>query len=104
MRKVEAAAERTANTLPPEVVLVPAQRRQGIPAVRTVAQGSGYRTEGDAAAHGEGAVYWLQGSKRYGFRYPVSVEEILDVEPVQAAGPTPSCAESRCAIAGPRSP
>src|ERR1700683_1488809 len=33
------------------------------------------------AAHGKGAVYWLEGSKRYGFRYPVSVEEILDVEP-----------------------
>ena len=32
-------------------------------------------------AHGKGAVYWLEGSKRYGFRYPVSVEEILDVEP-----------------------
>ena len=39
------------------------------------------RSEGDAAANGKGAVYWLEGSKRYGFRYPVSVEEILDVEP-----------------------
>jgi hypothetical protein len=41
----------------------------------------GYRSEGDAAANDKGAVYWLEGSKRYGFRYPVSVEEILDVEP-----------------------
>src|ERR1022692_1805441 len=42
---------------------------------------AGYRSEGDPAANGKGAVYWLEGSKRYGFRYPVSVEEMLDVEP-----------------------
>jgi len=42
---------------------------------------AGCRSEGDAAANGKGAVYWLEGSKRYGLRYPVSVEEILDVEP-----------------------
>ena len=36
---------------------------------------------GRRGANGKGAVYWLQGSKRYGFRYPVSVEEVLDVDP-----------------------
>ncbi len=35
----------------------------------------------DVMVYPQGAVYWLEGSKRYGPRYPVSVEEILDVEP-----------------------
>src|SRR5260370_34834065 len=79
MRRVEAAAEQTADVAPEVVwsllsdVMVYAQ----VVPWRT----SGYRSEGDAAANGKGAVYWLEGSKRYGFRYPVSVEEILDVEP-----------------------
>src|ERR1700721_1966601 len=79
MRKVEAAAEQTAH-LPPQVGWsllsdVMAYPRWG------PWRKAGYRSEGDAAANGKGAVYWLEGSKRYGFRYPVSVEEILDVEP-----------------------
>ena len=79
MRKVEAAAEQTAHA-PPEVVwsllgdvTVYPQWGPG--------RKAGDRSEGDAAANGKGAVYWLEGSKRYGFRFPVSVEEILDVEP-----------------------
>jgi len=39
-----------------------------------------YTTPGDSSPHGQGAVYWLQSSQRYGLRYPVSVERILDVE------------------------
>ncbi len=53
-----------------------------------MSQGGGKKPQADiardymiAAANGKGAVYWLEGSRRYGFRYPVSVEEILDVEP-----------------------
>ena len=49
---------------------------------------AGYRSEGDATANGKGAVYWLEGSKRYGLPYPVSVEEILDVEPGQRLADT----------------
>jgi uncharacterized protein YndB with AHSA1/START domain len=41
---------------------------------------AGYRSPGSASPHGQGAVYWLQSSRRYGLRYPVSVERILDVE------------------------
>ena len=78
MRKVEAAAEQTAH-VPPEVVW------SLLSDVMVYPQGpwrkGGYRSDGDAAANGKGAVYWLQGSKRYGFRYPVSVEEVLDVDP-----------------------
>jgi uncharacterized protein YndB with AHSA1/START domain len=39
-----------------------------------------YSSPGDSSPHGEGAVYWLRSSHRYGLRYPVSVERILDVE------------------------
>jgi len=79
MRKVEAAAEQTAH-VPPEVVWSLLSDVTVYPQWGPWRKG-GYRSEGDAAAHGKGAVYWLQGSKRYGFRYPVSVEEILDVAP-----------------------
>jgi uncharacterized protein YndB with AHSA1/START domain len=81
MRKVEAAAEQIAQ-VPPEIVWslltdVTVYPRWG------PWRNAGYQSQGDPAAHGRGAVYWLEGSKRYGFRYPVSVEEILDVEPGQ---------------------
>lgn len=79
MRKVEAAAEQTAH-VPPEVVWSLLSDVMVYPQWGPWRK-SGYRSEGDAAANGKGAVYWLEGSKRYGFRYPVSVEEILDVEP-----------------------
>jgi uncharacterized protein YndB with AHSA1/START domain len=79
MRKVEAAAEQTAH-VPPEVVWSLLSDVMVYPQWGPWRK-AGYRSEGDAAAHGKGAVYWLEGSKRYGFRYPVSVEEILDVEP-----------------------
>jgi uncharacterized protein YndB with AHSA1/START domain len=39
-----------------------------------------YRSPGDASPHGQGAVYWLQSSSRYGLRYPEMVEQILEVE------------------------
>lgn len=39
-----------------------------------------YRSPGDASPHGQGAVYWLESSHRYGLRYPYTVERILDVE------------------------
>jgi hypothetical protein len=74
MRKVEAAAEQTAH-VPPEVVWSLLSDVMVYPQWGPWRK-SGYRSEGDAAAHGKGAVYWLEGSKRYGFRYPVSVEEI----------------------------
>ena len=79
MRKVEAAAERAAHA-PPEVVWSLLSDVMVYPQWGPWRK-AGYRSEGDAAANGKGAVYWLEGSKRYGFRYPVSVEEILDVEP-----------------------
>jgi uncharacterized protein YndB with AHSA1/START domain len=79
MRKVEAAAEQTAH-VPPEVVWTLLSDVMTYPQWGPWRK-SGYRSEGDAAANGKGTVYWLQGSKRYGFRYPVSVEQILDVDP-----------------------
>ncbi len=39
-----------------------------------------YRTPGDAPPRGPGAVYWLRSSRRFGFRRPVSIEKILDIE------------------------
>ena len=79
MQKVEAAAEQTAR-VPPEVVWALLSDTMGFPKWGPW-RNAGYQREGDASAHGKGAVYWLEGSKRYGFKYPVSVEEILDVEP-----------------------
>jgi uncharacterized protein YndB with AHSA1/START domain len=79
MRKVEAAAEQTAH-VPPEVVWSLLSDVMVYPRWGPWRK-AGYQSEGGAAAHGKGSVYWLEGSKRYGFRYPVSVEEILDVEP-----------------------
>ena len=79
MRNVEAAAEQTAH-VPPEVIWSLLSDVMVYPQWGPWRK-AGYRSEGDAAAHGKGAVYWLEGSKRYGFRYPVSVEEILDIEP-----------------------
>ena len=39
-----------------------------------------YQRPGDTSPRGPGAVYWLRSSRRYGLRYPVSVEQILDAE------------------------
>jgi uncharacterized protein YndB with AHSA1/START domain len=39
-----------------------------------------YRRPGEASPRGPGAVQWLQSSRRYFLRYPVSVEKILAVE------------------------
>ena len=41
---------------------------------------AGYQSRGDTSPRGPGAVYWLRSSRRYGLRYPVSVEKILDAE------------------------
>jgi uncharacterized protein YndB with AHSA1/START domain len=41
---------------------------------------AGYRRPGDASPRGPGAVYWLRSSRRYGLRYPVTVERILEAE------------------------
>jgi uncharacterized protein YndB with AHSA1/START domain len=46
-------------------------------------QEAGYRSPGDTSPRGPGAVYWLRSSRRYGLRYPVSVEKILDAEAEQ---------------------
>jgi hypothetical protein len=64
MRKVEAAAEQTAH-VPPEVVWSLLSDVMAYPQWGPWRK-AGYRSEGDAAAHGKGAVYWLEGSKRYG--------------------------------------
>jgi uncharacterized protein YndB with AHSA1/START domain len=39
-----------------------------------------YRSPGVASPHGQGAVYWLQSSRRYGLRYPFTLERILEFE------------------------
>lgn len=39
-----------------------------------------YRQPGTDSPHGPGAVQWLQSSRRYLGRYPVSIEQILEVE------------------------
>ena len=39
-----------------------------------------YRSPGDPSPHGQGAVYWLQSSRRYGLRYPFTLEQILEFE------------------------
>lgn len=39
-----------------------------------------YRREGDTSPRGPGAVRWLQSSRRYFLRYPVTVEKILEFE------------------------
>jgi uncharacterized protein YndB with AHSA1/START domain len=41
---------------------------------------AGYQSRGDTSPRGPGAGYWLRSSRRYGLRYPVSVEKILDAE------------------------
>lgn len=39
-----------------------------------------YRNPGDTSERGPGAVYALTAARRYGLRYPVSVEKILEAE------------------------
>jgi uncharacterized protein YndB with AHSA1/START domain len=39
-----------------------------------------YTSPGDSSPHGLGAVYWLESSRRYGLRYTVSVERIVDFQ------------------------
>jgi uncharacterized protein YndB with AHSA1/START domain len=39
-----------------------------------------YRREGDTSPRGPGAIQWLQSSRRYLLRYPISIEKILEVE------------------------
>jgi uncharacterized protein YndB with AHSA1/START domain len=39
-----------------------------------------YQHPGDSSPRGPGAVQWLQSSRRYLGRYPVSIEKILEVE------------------------
>ena len=41
---------------------------------------AGYQRPGDTSPRGQGAVYWLRSSRRYGLSYPVSVERVLDAE------------------------
>jgi uncharacterized protein YndB with AHSA1/START domain len=41
---------------------------------------AGYRQEGESSRHGVGAEYWLESSRRYGLRRPVSVEKVIDFE------------------------
>ena len=60
MRKVEAAAEQTAR-VPPEVVWSLLSDVMVYPRWGPWRK-AGYRSEGDAAANGKGAVYWLEGA------------------------------------------
>jgi uncharacterized protein YndB with AHSA1/START domain len=78
MGQLEACAERTARATPETVWALVSN------ATRYPEWGpwraAGYRRPGDASPRGPGAVQWLQSSRRYLLRYPVSVEKILEVE------------------------
>ena len=73
MRKVEAAAEQTAH-VPPGVVWSLLSNVMVYPTWGPWRK-AGIRSEGDTAANGKGTVYWLEGSKRYGPRYPERVHQ-----------------------------
>jgi len=77
MNRLEVSAERTARATP-EVVwaLVSDVTRYPEWGPWRAAE---YRRPGDTSPRGPGAVQWLQSSRRYFFRYPVSVERILEV-------------------------
>ena len=78
MDRLEVSAERTAQATPEAVwALVSDATRYPEWGPWRAAR---YRRSGDTSPRGPGAVYWLQSSRRYFLRYPVSVEKILEVE------------------------
>ena len=78
MNRLEVFAERTAHATPDAVwALVSDATRYPEWGPWRAAE---YRRPGDASPHGPGAVQWLQSSRRYLGRYPVSIEKILEVE------------------------
>lgn len=78
MNQLEVSAERTARATPEEVWALVSD------ATRYPEWGpwraAGYRRPGDTSPRGPGAVQWLQSSRRFLLRYPVSVEKILEAE------------------------
>lgn len=78
MNRLEVLAERTAWAKPDEVwALVSDATRYPEWGPWRAAE---YRRPGDSSPRGPGAVQWLQSSRRYFLRYPVSIEKILEVE------------------------
>lgn len=78
MDRLEVSAERTARAAPEAVwALVSDATRYPEWGPWRAAR---YQRPGDAAPRGPGAVQWLQSSRRYFLRYPVSVEKILEVD------------------------
>jgi uncharacterized protein YndB with AHSA1/START domain len=78
MNRLELSAERTARATPAAVwSLVSDVTRYPEWGPWRAAE---YRRPGDTSPRGPGAVQWLQSSHRYLFRYPVSIEKILEVE------------------------
>ena len=78
MNRLEVSAERTARATPEAVwALVSDATRYPEWGPWRAAE---YRRPGEASPRGPGAVRWLQSSRRYFLRYPVSVEKILQVE------------------------
>lgn len=78
MNQLEVSAERTARATPEAVWALVAD------ATRYPEWGpwraAKYQRPGDTSPRGPGAVQWLQSSRRYFLRYPVSVEKILEAE------------------------
>jgi uncharacterized protein YndB with AHSA1/START domain len=78
MNRLEIAAEQTTRATPEAVwALVSDATRYPEWGPWRAAK---YRSYGDVSPRGPGAVQWLQSSRRYLGRYPVSIEKILEVE------------------------
>lgn len=78
MKRLEVSAERTARAKPEAVwALVSDATRYPEWGPWRAAE---YRSPGDPPPGGPGAVQWLQSSRRYLGRHPVSLEKILEVE------------------------
>jgi len=78
MNRLEVSAELTARATP-EVVWALVSDATRYPEWGPW-RAAEYRRPGDTSPRGPGAVQWLQSSRRYFLRYPVSVEKILEVE------------------------
>jgi uncharacterized protein YndB with AHSA1/START domain len=78
MNRLEVSAERTAQA-PPEAVWALVSDATRYPEWGPW-RAAEYRRQGETSPRGPGAVQWLQSSQRYLGRYPVSVEQILEVE------------------------
>jgi uncharacterized protein YndB with AHSA1/START domain len=78
MQRLDVCAERTARATPEAVwALVSDVTRYPEWGPWRAAE---YRSPGETSPHGPGAVQWLQSSRRYLLRYPVSIEKILEVQ------------------------